>query len=323
MAKQRVSTQQTNEDIQIKPAGPSTFEKQKPGYKFESMFTISDLSCTIVVGFVDLTTVVSGINLHSYSKSDTLIKYSEARFSPASPEPADCIRLTTPCYYQKFQAGENSELIADDRDSTYIEALNWRNRGSVEIENLKKNLTASLPGLRYNLKATMRWERKDFWMYCTSIDPGLSYYRSKQMAVLSPSYDFMTKIQKPSEFAKQLGRDVGKQIVLDKDLKCDYLGWHIIASAMRKQSEFLGNHLITVNHGPVIYLDTDKIERLLNKYSEEHSGSIVPFVKRKMYKEQKEYRFLISVQFHSPKQDTFYLKVSDDLKNLMVPEDSV
>ena len=312
-----------NEEIQIKPVDLSTYEEQNPGYKFESMFTVSDLSCTIKVCFVDLATIVSGFNLHSYSKSDTLIKYSEARFSPVSPEPADCIRLATPSYYQKFKTGENSELIADDREGSYIETLNWRNRGSAVMETLKNNLSASLLGVRYNLKATMRRGRNDFWMYCTSIDPGLSYYRSKQMKSLSQSYDFMTKIAEPSEFAKQLGRDVGKQIELDRDLKCDYPGPHILASFSRRQSGVMDDSLIFVNHGPVIYLDDDKIEKLLNNPPEENGGSIIPFVKRKKYKEQQEYRFLISVQFHSPKQDTFYLKVSDELKNLMAPEASV
>ena len=60
-----------------------------------------------------------------------------------------------------------------------------------------------------------------------------------------------------------------------------------------------------------------KRERLLNNYSEEHSGSIIPFVKRKKYKEQQEYRFVVSVQFHSPNKDTFNLKVSDAFRNLM------
>ena len=117
----------------MKPADLSTHEK--PAHKFESMFTVDDRSCTVVVCFVDLATVASGFNLHSYSKSDTLIKYSEARFSPVSSEPADHIRLATPSYYQDLEAGSNSELIADDRRGAYIESLNWRNRGKYRDGN--------------------------------------------------------------------------------------------------------------------------------------------------------------------------------------------
>ena len=301
----------------MKPADLSTHEK--PAHKFESMFTVDDRSCTVVVCFVDLATVASGFNLHSYSKSDTLIKYSEARFSPVSSEPADHIRLATPSYYQDLEAGSNSELIADDREGAYIESLNWRNRGSIGMETMKEKLTGPLFDIRNNLSVKITWARDDFWLYCVSIDPIISYKRKKQMEHLSPNYDFMTKIEKPSEFAKQLGRDVGKQIEFDRDLKCDNFGLHILASFSRKQNEFLGDSLIAVDHGPVIYLDDDKIERLLNNYSEERSGSIVPFVKRKKYKEQQEYRFVVSVQFHSPNKDTFNLKVSDAFRNLMAP----
>ena len=304
----------------MKPADPSTHEK--PGHKFESIFTVDDRSCTVMVCFVDLATVVSEFNLHSYSKSDTLIKYSEARFSPVSSEPAGHIRLATPSYYQELEAGENSELIADDREGIYIESLNWRNQGSVVMENFRQRSTASLPGLRYNLKAKITWARDDFWMYCASIDPNINYKRKKQMKHLSSSYNFMTKIEKPSEFAKQLGRDVGKQIEFDRDLKCDNFGLHILASFSRKQNDFLGDALITVDHGPIIYLDEDKRQKLLNDY-EEYSGSIIPFVKRKKYKEQQEYRFVGSVQFHSPNKDTFNLKVSDEFRNLMAPIESI
>ena len=305
----------------MKPADPSAHEK--PGHKFESMFTVDDRSCTVMICFVDLATAVSEFNPHLYSKSDTLIKYSEARFSPVSSEPANCVRLATPSYYHDLAPEKNSELIADNLEGRYIETLNWRREGSVGMETVKNNLTASLPGVSYNLNAKITWARDNFWLYCTSIDPNISYKRKKQMEHLSPNYDFMTTIEKPAEFAKQLGRDVGKQIELDRDLKCDNYGLHILASFSRKQNEFLGDSLIAVDHGPVIYVDDDKIERLLNNYSEEHSGSIVPFVKRKKYKEQREYRFLVSVQFHSPNKDTFNLKVSDDLRNLMAPIESI
>ena len=310
------------QELELKPADSSLQDSLPPGYIHESLFTIRDLSCSVHVCFVDLATVVSGFNLHSYSKSDMLIKYSEARFSPVSSEPANCIRLATPSYYHDLAPEKNSELIADNLEGRYIEILNWRNRGSVGMETLKKSLTVSLPDLRNNVKAKITWACEGFWMYCASVDPNISYKRKKQMEYLSPGYNFMTKIEKPTEFAKQLGCDVGKQ-VLNSDLKSYYSAWHILASFLRRQSKVMGKYFIAVNHGPVIYLDDDKIERLLNDYSEEHSGSIVPFVKRKKYQEQQEYRFVVSVQFHSPNEDTFYLKVSDELRSLMAPIGSI
>ena len=242
----------------MKPVDPSTLER--PGHKFESMFTADDQSCTVVVYFVDLATIASGFNLHSYSESDTLIKYSEARFSPVSSEPADHIRLATPAYYHDLETGANSKLIADNLEGRHVETLDWSNRGSVEMETLK----ALWSDFRDNLETETTRARDDFWMYCTSIDPNTNYKRKKQIGHLSPSYDFMTKIETPSEFAKQLGRDVGKQIELNRDLKCENYGLHILDSLSRRQNKVMGDHLISVDHGPVIYLGDDKIERLLN-----------------------------------------------------------
>ena len=88
------------------------------------------------------------------------------------------------------------------------------------------------------------------------------------MEHLSPNYDFMTKIESPSEFAKQLGRDVGKQIEFDKDLRCDNYVLHLLASFRSKQNDLLGDAVIAVDHGPVIYLDEDKRQRLLNDYED-------------------------------------------------------
>ena len=306
-----------NEEIQIKPVDASI--REKPGHKFESMFTADDRSCSVRVFFVDLETIVSKLEPNFNSKSDKLIKFSEARFSPVSSESAEHIQIAVPFYYREFEAGVNSEFIADDRESSYIESLSWRNRGSIGMETMKEKLTDSLFGIRNNLNVKMTWARDDFWMYCTSIDPNNSYEREKQMKFLSSSYDFMTKIEEPSEFAKQFGRDVGKQFEFDRDLKCDNFVWHTLALFGRKQREFLGDYLVDVNHGPVIYLDDIQIETLFNNYSEEHRGSLIPFVKRKMYKEQKEYRFVVSVRFHNPNKDTFCLRVTDRLRNLMAP----
>ena len=66
-----------------------------------------------------------------------------------------------------------------------------------------------------------------------------------------------------------------------------------------------------------------KLKDCLTIHPEGEGGSIIPFVKRKKYKEQQEYRFVVSVQFHSPKEDTFALKVSDELRNLMTPIESI
>ncbi|RKU39031.1 hypothetical protein C6496_03835 [Candidatus Poribacteria bacterium] len=109
-------------EIELKPVDQSMSEILSPGHEFESMFTANDLSYTVKVCFVDLQSVMWRIN-HSYSESDTLIKYSEAKYSPVSPEPADHIRLATPSYYQNLEVEENSELIKDDLEGSEVPTL--------------------------------------------------------------------------------------------------------------------------------------------------------------------------------------------------------
>lgn len=311
-------------EIELKPVDESMSGILSPEHKFESMFTANDLSYTVRVCLVDLQSTMWGIN-NSYSESDTLIKYSKAKYSPVSSEPADHIRLATPSYYQNLEVEENSELIRDDLEGSYIEHLNWNRKGSYSMEAFKKNISGPpLYAGNSSVSLKLTWASKGFWMYCTSIDSNTNYERIEQMDNLSSKYDFMTKIEKPSEFAKQLGRDVGKHISVHSNLKCDNPGLHMIASTVKKeilekQVGFLGKHFVFVNHGPVIYLDEDKIQKSMNNIPNVEGGSIIPFVKRKKYKNQQEYRFVVSVQWHSPTEDILDLQVSDYLRDFMSP----
>lgn len=305
-------------EIQLEQVDQSIQKTLPPGHKFESMFTTADLSYTVKVCFVDLQDVIQGIN-HSYSKSDTLIKYSETIHSPVSSEPADCIRLGTPSCFRESETETNSELIADDFEGRYIESLNSKTKGSIAIETIKKKLRTVSPYLINNISVKITLARNDFLMYCTSIAPHTNYMRKKQIKTLPENYNFMTKIEDTSEFAKQLGREVGKYFNFHNNLKCDLPGLHLITSALKKQDAVIGEHLIFVNHGPVIYLNEDKIVELMNSVPEGDSGNYIPFVKRKKYEDQQEYRFIVDFQLHSPNKDYFDLQISDGLRNLMAP----
>ena len=288
------------------------------GYRCESVFTAEDLSYTVQVSFVDLQNVVPGVRC-SYSESDALIKYSEVKYSPVS---AEFLKLATPRYYQEHKGGGNSELIADDLESAVKETLDWRSQGSIAMEAIKKRMIEFSPCLINNLKAEITWARDNFCMYCTSIDPSLSCKREKQMKDLSTCYDFMSKIEKPTEFAMQLGCDVGKHISLHNDLKRDYSEppiYHILGSFYRQQSGFMGEYLICVDHGPIIYLDEDKIEEIVREDSQVKGPGVIPFVKRERYKDQQEYRFIVSIQGHILDKKEFYLEISADLRNLVSP----
>ena len=78
-------------------------------------------------------------------------------------------------------------------------------------------------------------------------------------------------------------------------------------------------YVIHVSHGTVIYLAGDRIGPFIAGRPELRKAEFLPFVKQIEYAEQQEYRFVISVQFHAPKKDTFDLGVSAELRNLMTP----
>ena len=288
------------------------------GYKCESVFTSEDLSYTVQVRFVDLQNVIPGVQ-HSYSKSDVLIKYSEAQYSLVS---ADFLKLATPRYYRELEVESNSELIADDLEAAYIDTLDWKRQGSTVIESVKRSLIENSPYSRGNVKVKLKMVCGSFCMYCTAITPNSSRERENQMRSFSAEYDSMVKIEKSSEFAKQLGRDVGKHIGLHNDLKRDYSQpsiLHTLGSFYRNQSGFMGEYLITIDHGPIIYLDKDEIEEVVRKYSEVKASDIIPFVKRKRYKEQQEYRFIVSIQGHIFDKQELYLEISPELRNFVLP----
>ena len=156
-------------------------------------------------------------------------------------------------------------------------------------------------------------------MYCTSIDPELSQKRKEQMEKTDPDYDFMTKIENPAAFAEQLGHDFGKQIESGKDLKCTNPGLHMLFSTLSKLHGQASDLSILVDHGPVIYLEKEKSQEFINYASERTDLPVILFVKDLKYELQQEYRFVIKVAGHSPKKDKFYLKVSEDIRQLMLP----
>ena len=130
--------------------------------------------------------------------------------------------------------------------------------------------------------------------------------------------------------------DVGKQIELHRDFEFNPSGWEfrdfygevldMISFRLGEQSsgeQGKVDYLISVNHGPVIYLAEDEIEESIINVQKGSSGAIIPFLKRKKYEEQQEYRFVIRVRCHSPNENPFYLKVSEELRNLMKPIENV
>ena len=288
-------------------------------------------SYRVVPRYVDLNGIMRSVR-HSYWESKTLIKYSEEQYSPVSSTSTGTLQLGAPSLYKSREESgkETSGLVADDSEGKITELLNWKKKGSVGMEAVKKSVTASVPGLRDNLKANITWKLKiGFWLYCASIDPKLTCKRVEQMKRTCPKYNYMTKIDNPAAFAQQLGHDFGTHIELDNHLKCDSPTWKMIASTANRQLGQTNDYYIFVDHGPVVYLEEEKQSEFINYAVERVQGitgrpseektTIALFLKDPKYEVQQEYRFVVRVPFHSPSKDSFRFNVSEELKKFMSP----
>ena len=302
-------------------------EEEPPGFKIESLTTYFEKpSYTVLIRTANWKKFPFPFRINApISELQSLIKYSEEQYSPVSATPTDYIQLGTPLFFQSSISKGNSELMADDRESAYAEKLDSGRVGSPAMESMKKRVKSSFCGVENNFQLEITWAHHNVFMYCTSITPNTSYERKLQRECLSADYDFGTRIASPSCFATQLGYEFGKQVDFEKNLISDPPGWHLMSSFLRRQSECFGEYLIHVDHGPVCYLSEEKIERTMNRVFDSGSGQVLPFLKRTEYQGQQEYRFVISVQFQrianhkDTENQTFLLKVSDKLRNLITP----
>ena len=111
-----------------------------PEFKLESEETfVEDSSYTVKVRSVNWKNIRFSFRFnYPFSEPDSLIKYSEERYSPVSAQPSDCIQLGTPSYFKTLGAKGDSELIADELEFAYVEELRQNEKGSEYMERLKK-----------------------------------------------------------------------------------------------------------------------------------------------------------------------------------------
>ena len=268
----------------------------------ENVLTSIDAHNNVWEQYIDLNGVMPGVR-HSYTRYDMLIKYSKKNHSPVSSIPSNVLHLGTPNSYGYLSM---TGLVWDDSEGISKEILNWKEQGSEQMEMLKRACTPIHPAFRGNVKAEFTRQLPDYYvLFCVSIFPLLNHERQMQMLLTNRCYDFMTIIESPTSFAKQLGVDVRKQI---------------------------NTVPIIVYHGPVIYLDEDKrnefINRSLRMYHIRESfphflsitdNEIALFVKDKKYQVQQEYRFVVYTLNYRHKNGNLKLNVSDDLRKLMYP----
>lgn len=268
----------------------------------ENILTSVDAHNTFLEQYIDLNGVMPGVR-HSYSQYDNLVKYSHTIHSPISSKPSNALYLGTPNSYGDLSA---SGLVRDDSEGILKEKLNWKEQGSKQMEKFKRVFTQISPEVYEIVKLELTWLLPDHYvLFCASIDPMLNHERRKQMLLTNSCYDFMTIIKNPAFFAKQLGVSVRKQL----------------------------NTLSTiVYHGPVIYLDENKINEFANRCHKrlcnyESFPDFLPiaeheirlFLKEKKYEVQQEYRFVVYTPNYRHRKSNLKLNVSDDLRKLMFP----
>lgn len=218
------------------------------------------------------------------------------------------IKLGSSRYYREYEDDDTG--IADPEEGGLIQRGSFREFG-------QKNCLSAPAGSEM-VSSTVSWVRRDFLMFCTSVAPdGLGL---RDLWNRFPDYDCATFIPDPSAFAMQLGKDVGKQLDV-KNLRLNALDMIIRRlgldqAKLTSQGRLLQKGLETrvlVTHGPIAYCDPP--ERIINRFPVERRGEVIPFVKRRQYAGQREYRFVVEV-IGEPKEPNFLMEITDELRTL-------
>lgn len=221
------------------------------------------------------------------------------------------IKLGSSRYYREYE--DDGTGIADPEEGQLIQ------RGSLREFCQKNGLSA--PVGSEMVTSTVSWEPNDFLMFCTSVAPQSPVMGDPRSPF--PNYDCATFIPDPSAFALQLGKDVGKQLDV-KNLRLNILDTllrrlSLDPAEVVAQSRPLQNGLdkiIMVTHGPMAYCDPP--ERIINRFPVERRREVIPFVKRRKYSGQREYRFVVEVMGKPKelKEPHFLMEITDELRSL-------
>ena len=221
------------------------------------------------------------------------------------------IKLRSSRYYREYEDGPAG--IADPEEGRLVQ------RGSMSEFRKKNGITAQArcENAFGNASSRVTWARGDFLMFCTSVTPesrGLGNLRSQ-----FPDYDGATFIPDPSAFAMQLGKDIGTQFDL-KNVRLN--GFDMIRQLVLSRMKITAqgrlrqkglDTIVRVSHGPVTYCDPP--EMVINCFPIERRGEVIPFVKRRKYAGQWEYRFVVEI-IGEPKETEFLMEVTDELRSL-------
>ena len=232
-------------------------------------------------------------------RTQKLIKFSKEQHAPSK---ACCLKLGTPTYYRSCE-GIEKEVRDPMEGLLAVDATPWMSeRLSFELRTSVTNLE-----VKFTIKSS-----SEPWLYCTSIYPdselGLRKLRKKF------SRDVGTIIRDPDDFAVQLGIDFAINLDKSKHIKLDS-NTSIKTSLLEGSSPI--DKIVHVYHGPVFYEDQLDVVEALEDFAKFGDLYRLCFTKRKSFSPEKEYRFGLST-LGSPRNDEFFLKISDSLRRFTV-----
>ena len=268
---------------------------ESPGVTVESAFVNEGAKRFLVI--------VHQVALNSDSSPETpaVVKFSERQYGlPRSHS----IQLATPEFYRSYP-GEDLG-IRDEEDAAYMKKMDLER--FLETYNPDSDLLkASVQG-----SVELTFARNDCWMFCTCVRP-MTKGQTKQLGRrISEDYECAAVIDNPSEFAGELGVTFGTHVA-GADLRLGGLGILARYKLTRASGEMLGEMVVQVYHGQVVYADNPAA--IVESYPESRRAVIVPFLKRSQYAYQREYRFVVDTHGEAVKQ-ALSLPVSDNLRVL-------
>ena len=255
-----------------------------------------------------------------------VVRFSDCRHSLAV---APRILLSSPRYYREREEklappGEQPKAQARQRgrlpkcEPSYghignrMEALFQK---ELELKKYHHRFVPQLTNAPLTGSARLTYSTNGFWIPCTSLGPEINIGFERLWSEF-PEYDCATIIPDPSGFALQLGRDFGNQYG-DGSIRVDAVA---ILRAAKIVHPFIEagapapEDVVVVRHGRVAYVD--KAVELIERYPPELQSTVLPFVKRTGFVEQKEYRFTVSLG-GEPKRQRICVDVSNELRGLV------
>ena len=193
-----------------------------------------------------------------------VVKYGQAKYAI---EHSGTIQLTRPPYFRKegetliFDKGEGKVIkqtvvrreapaAVQDEWLQSLDDIVEKAAESLEITVLSKSITMKDATITDTDEYTIEWGNRDFWLYCTAMEPISDEQRRALVESLDPDYGHESYIPSARTFAQMLGRayveHYGAQYYADDPME------HTVGGV------FVGNTYhgkIGVYHGPVVYVD--------------------------------------------------------------------